>query len=117
MLLRMIIEAEAEDPQAAKEDLAMALERFAPARVVEVAPVYRQTEMAGACGHAPLREKAAERILEGTTEIPPADTSPYNDLLQAGSWGISTEGVVGPFARADAALRAAVESNMEMRIE
>ena len=107
--------ADLETMGATKEELAMALERYAPARVVEVAPVYRQTEMAGACGHAPLREKIAERILEGTTEIPPADTSPYNDLLQAGSWGVPTEKVVGPFARADAAFRAAVEATEEIR--
>ena len=45
MLLRIVVEAEAEDPQGVKEDLAMALERWTPARVVAVAPVYRQERM------------------------------------------------------------------------
>ena len=45
MLLRIVIEAQGEDAQGIKEDLAMALERAGPARVVEVAPIYRQQSM------------------------------------------------------------------------
>lgn len=55
MLYRILIEAEADDPQAIKEDLAMALERAAPARVVEIEPVYRQEQM-GRSGADWLRE-------------------------------------------------------------
>ena len=81
MLLRIVVEAEAKDPQAAKEDLAMAMERYAPARVVEVAPVYRQMGFAEGRGNS---EK-------GRSVVSPAAT----DLKR------------GPFARADAAMRAA----------
>ena len=40
MLYRIVIEAHGDDPRAIKEDLAMALERAAPARVLEIEPVY-----------------------------------------------------------------------------
>jgi len=36
MRYRILIEATGDDPQQMKEDLAMALERYAPARVVQV---------------------------------------------------------------------------------
>ena len=55
MLYRIVIEAHGDDPRAIKEDLAMALERAAPARVVEIEPVYRQEEM-GRSGADWLRE-------------------------------------------------------------
>lgn len=45
MLLRIVIEAQGEDAQGIKEDLAMALERYGPGKVVEVAPIYRQKSM------------------------------------------------------------------------
>ena len=133
MLLRIVVEAEG-DPLQAKEDLAMALERYAPARVVEVAPVYRQTEMAaeprsrcsvvspeatdstsfGASRHLPLEGKApqggrcADELKSGRM------------LSREGPGGCAavaapTDGVVGPFARADAALKAAMEANEEIR--
>ena len=71
MLYRIVIEAEGEDPQGLKEDLASALERYGPARVVAVEPKerWRQEGMfdrgpaaqyAGGCGHPPLRKAAAE---------------------------------------------------------
>ena len=55
MLYRIVIEATGDDPRALKEDLAMALERAAPARVVEIEPVYRQEQM-GRSGSEWLRE-------------------------------------------------------------
>ena len=124
MLLRIVVEAEAEDPQGAKESLAMALERYAPARVVEVAPVYRQTEMA-----AEPRSRCSEVSPEATdsTSSAPAGHLPLKgkasqggrcaDELKSGRMWASapTDGVVGPFARADAALRAAMEANEEIR--
>ena len=55
MLYRIVIEATGDDPQAIKEDLAMALERVAPARVVEIEPMYRQEQM-GRSGSEWLRE-------------------------------------------------------------
>ena len=45
MLYRIVIEARGDDPRAIKEDLAMALERAKPARIVEISEVYRQEEM------------------------------------------------------------------------
>lgn len=45
MLYRIVIEAQGDDPQAIKEELAMALERAGPAKVVEISEVYRQEEM------------------------------------------------------------------------
>lgn len=70
MLYRIVIEAEGE-PQGIKEDLAMALERHGPAKVVSVEPKerWRQEGMfdrgraaksAGGCGHPPLRKAAVE---------------------------------------------------------
>ena len=41
MLYRIVIEAEGQDPQGLKEDLASALERYGPARVVAVEPKER----------------------------------------------------------------------------
>ena len=64
MLYRIVIEATGDDPQAIKEDLAMALERAAPARVVEIEPMYRQ-EQIGRSGSEWLRElyrKQKERV-------------------------------------------------------
>ena len=55
VLYRILIETEADDPQAIKEDLAMALERAKPARIVEISEVYRQEEM-GRSGADWLRE-------------------------------------------------------------
>lgn len=47
MLYRIVIEAEGQDPQGLKEDLASALERYGPARVVAVEPKerWRQEDM------------------------------------------------------------------------
>ncbi len=45
MLYRIIIEATGDDPLAIKEDLAMALERAGPARIVEISEMYRQEQM------------------------------------------------------------------------
>lgn len=64
MLYRIVIEATGDDPQEIKEDLAMALERAAPARVVEIEPMYRQEQM-GRSGSEWLRElyrKQKERV-------------------------------------------------------
>lgn len=55
MLYRILIEAQGDDPRAIKEDLAMALERYAPARVVEITEMYRQEQM-GRSGADWLRE-------------------------------------------------------------
>ena len=55
MLYRIVIEAQGDDPSAIKEDLAMALERAGPARVVEITELYRQEEM-GRSGADWLRE-------------------------------------------------------------
>ena len=55
MLYRILIEAQGDDPRAIKEDLAMALERYAPARVVEITEMYRQEQM-GRPGAEWLRE-------------------------------------------------------------
>lgn len=55
MLYRIVIEATGDDPRALKEDLAMALERAAPARVLEIEPLYRQEEMSWS-GREWLRE-------------------------------------------------------------
>lgn len=55
MLYRIVIEAHGDDPRAIKEDLAMALERAAPARVLEIEPLYRQ-EQIGRSGAEWLRE-------------------------------------------------------------
>ena len=55
MLYRIVIEATGDDPRALKEDLAMALERVAPARVVEIEPMDRQEQM-GRSGSEWLRE-------------------------------------------------------------
>ena len=113
MLLRLVIEAEAEDPQAAKEDLAMALERYAPARIVEVAPVYRQERMDigatvnGSRRHTP--SGASRHLTPGGRQ---GRCAARNMAILE---GIPTEGVVGPFARADAEFRAAVEANAERR--
>ena len=45
MLYRILIEAVGDNPQAIKEDLAMALERAGPGRVVEITEVYSQAQM------------------------------------------------------------------------
>ena len=45
MLYRIVIEAHGDDPQALKEQLAMALERARPAKVVAVEPLEQQMEM------------------------------------------------------------------------
>ena len=45
MVYRILIEAQGDDPQAIKEDLAMALERAGPGRVLEIEPLYRQEQM------------------------------------------------------------------------
>lgn len=122
MLLRLVIEAEG-DPLGVKEDLAMALERYAPARVVEVAPVYRQERMEYSCMNPPT----AGAMVNGSRRQAPSVTAAPCQLPLGGSQGrcaagdmavlegIPTDGVVGPFARADAAFRAAVEANEEIR--
>ena len=105
MLLRMVIEAEAEDPQTAKEDLAMALERWKPARVVEVAPVYRQERMdlptAGAMVNGSRRQTpSVSGFAAASSRFARPSGVPE---------GAEERVVVGPFARADAAFRAAME--------
>lgn len=66
MLYRIVIEAHGDDPRALKEDLAMALERAAPGRVVEIEPMYRQEEM-GRSGSEWLRElyQKQKALVEG----------------------------------------------------
>jgi hypothetical protein len=109
VLLRIVVEAEAQDPQAAKENLAMALERYAPARVVEVAPVYRQERMGpGAMVNGDRRHTPS--VTAAPCQLPLGGSQGRCAARNMGSLEeIPTEGVVGPFARADAALRAAME--------
>lgn len=119
MLLRIVVEAEAQDPQAAKEDLAMALERYAPAKVVEVAPVYRQevTKQTGDGSLSADRQRTVPRLTETGGKNLSAPHLHQRERQDGILEGIPTDGVVGPFARADAAFRAAVEANMEKRSE
>lgn len=117
MLLRLVIETEAENPQAAKEDLAMALERWRPARVVEVAPVYRQ-EVMKQTGDGSLsadRQRTVPRLTATGGKNLSAPRLHQRERQDGILEGIPTNGVVGPFARADAAFRAAVEANEEIR--
>ena len=66
MLYRILIEARGEDPQAIKEDLAMALERAGPARIVEISEVYQQAQM-GRSNQEWLRELylKQKKLVEG----------------------------------------------------
>ena len=66
MLYRIIIEACGDDPQALKEDLAQALERAKPARIVEISEVYTQEQM-NRSGREWLRDlyKKQKALVEG----------------------------------------------------
>lgn len=71
MLYRIVIEAEGQDPQGLKEDLASALERYGPARVVAVEPKERW-QQEGMFDRGPAAspweraDKAWEKVLEET---------------------------------------------------
>ena len=114
MLYRIVIEAEGQDPQGLKEDLASALERYGPARVVAVEPKerWRQEGMfdrgppaqyAGGCGHPPLRKTEAPRKgLGGKPPSLPARIPPHPPAKPAPSpQGESFSG--NPWERADRA--------------
>ena len=61
MRFRIVIEADTDDPQGAKEALAMAAERFGSGRVVEVEPLEEQASMDGVLGARARLESALER--------------------------------------------------------
>ena len=78
MLYRIVIEAEGQDPQGLKEDLASALERFGPARVVAVEPKerWRQEDMFDRPPSAGALRSEVAGCARGIPPHPPAKPAP-----------------------------------------